>query len=164
MSLLGMGATMAGNYAMSQMFKPQGYNIGQLQNTLAPQLQAGNFQKFYGRDMMNPMGAYQSGIAGNIGLQNRYNMFAKSLLNQRSMGQYNNPAMSAKVNQGFGRDVDQNTSQTLASMLPQLTQQGMGMYQQGVGNTGSYLQNIAQAQLSNRDISNASRGGINAYI
>ena len=150
-NMLGMGL----QYGMSQMFKPEGYNIGQLKNTLAPQLQAGNFQKFYGKDIMNPGGAYQKNVGNAIGLQNRNNMLAGALMNQRTMGQYGNPAMSAKFNESLRRDADQSTAQSLTSMIPHLTQMGGNMYQQGVGNVGSYLQNIAQAQLSNTDINNA---------
>lgn len=145
------------NYMLGEKFKPQGYDIGQLKNTLAPQLQAGNFQKFYGQNIMDPSGSYQQGVSNQIGLQNRNNMFAQALVNRRSLGQFGNPAMSAKVNEELYRNVDQNTAKTLASMQPQMTQMGLNTYQQGVGNVGSYLGNIAQAQLTNQDLENAYR-------
>lgn len=150
-NMLGIGV----QYGMNQAFKPNGYNIGQLKNTLAPQLQAGQFQQAYGKDMMNVNGAYQQNAGNAIGLQNRNNMLAGAMMNQRSMGQYGNPALSGKFNESLYQDANQNTSSTLSSMIPQMTQQGAGMYQQGTGNVGSYLQNIGQAQLSNTDIDNS---------
>ena len=78
----------AANYGMSQMFKPQGTNIGQLKNTLAPQLQAGQFQQQMGKDIMDPRGSYQHGVQNQFQTQNRNNMFAKMIANKRSLGQY----------------------------------------------------------------------------
>jgi len=144
-------------YMLGEKFKPQGYNIGQLKNTLAPQLQAGQFQQQMGQNIMDPRGSYQQGVSNQLGMQNRNNMFAQALTNRRSLGQFGNPAMSAKVNQELYRNVDQNTAKTLASMQPQMTQMGLGAYQQGTGNVGSYLGNVAQAQLSNQDLENAHR-------
>tara|TARA_R110002096_G_scaffold21565_4_gene70008 strand:+ start:1533 stop:2069 length:537 start_codon:yes stop_codon:yes gene_type:complete len=142
-------------FGMNQMFKPQQYNMGQLAQTLAPQMNSAQYQQDFGKDMMNPNGAYQKGIANTMGLENRNNMLGRALMNQRSAGQYGNSALSAKLNQSNFRDADQSTSQGLASMLPQLTQQGSAMYQQGVGNMGDYLSNLGQGQLANTDMNNA---------
>lgn len=150
-SMLSMGV----QYGMNQMFKPKGYDVGQLKNTLAPQLQAGQFQQNYGKDMMNVNGAYQRNMGNAVGLQNRNNMLAGALMNQRSAGQYGNSAMSNKLNQSMYQDANQNTASMMATMMPQLQQQGASMYQQGTDNVGSYLQNISQAQLSNTDINTA---------
>ena len=147
----------AAAYGMSEMFKPKGTDIGQLKSTLAPQLQAGQFQQQMGQNIMDPRGSYLHGVANQIGLQNRNNMFAQQLLNRRSLGQFGNPAMSGKVNQELFRNVDQNTGNTLARMQPQMTQMGLGAYQQGTDNVGSYLGNIAQGQIGNQQMEDVYR-------
>jgi len=147
----------AASYGMSEMFKPKGIDIGQLKNTLSPQLKAGQFQQQFGQNMMDPRGSYQQGVANQIGMQNRNNMFAQQLLNRRSLGQFGNPAMGGKVNQELFRNVDQNTGNTLAQMQPQMTQMGLGAYQQGTGNVGSYLGNIAQGQIGNQQMEDVYR-------
>ena len=97
----------AANYALSNMFKPKGINIGQLQNTLAPQLQAGQFQQQFGQSMMDPRGAYQHGVQNQLQTQNRNNMFAQMLANRRSLGQFGGGPMSGKVNEELYRNMDQ---------------------------------------------------------
>ena len=131
----------AASYGMSEMFKPKGIDIGQLKNTLAPQLQAGNFQQQLGKDIMDPRGSYQHGVQNQFQTQNRNNMFAQMLANRRSLGQFGGGPMSGKMNQELYRNMDQKTGQSMASMQPQLMNQGMGMYNKGVDTTGSYIGN-----------------------
>ena len=65
----------AASYGMSEMFKPKGIDIGQLKNTLSPQLKAGQFQQQFGQNMMDPRGSYQQGVANQIGNQQTQDVY-----------------------------------------------------------------------------------------